>query len=322
MNKAEWDYLHKVTELGHSINESTALAILKSSPSDLPEILAAASRVKKRFFGIRVDMCAIMNIKSGQCSENCAFCAQSAHYNTEIKRFRMRSVEEILAYYDNTTSYPVTHFSLVASGRSLDDKGIKKVCEAAHQRSLVKWCVSLGSLQERQLALLKQSGIKRLHHNLETARSYFPTICSTHSFEERLTTIRKAKRLGLEVCSGGILGMGESLEQRVELAMILANEKVASIPLNFLIPISGTPLASQPPMKPLDIIRSIAMFRLVNPEAEIRICAGREQLRDLQPLIFYAGTSGIMIGSLLTVAGQPIDKDLQILTDLQLDYEH
>jgi biotin synthase len=167
---------------------------------------------------------------------------------------------------------------------------------------------------------LKAAGLKRFHHNLETAESFFPSICSTHTYAQRLATIRAVKELGMEICCGGILGMGESLEQRVELAFALAREQANSISLNFLIPIKGTPLEKQEPMKPLDIIRCITMFRMVNPQAEIQICAGRLQLRNLQSVIFFAGATGMMIGPLLTVAGGNVEDDLQMLKDLEVHH--
>lgn len=224
--------------------------------------------------------------------------------------------------YTNACALPITHFGLVTSGEALTDAGIRQVCDAIRTQGIpeVAWCASLGSLSRDQLAQLKSAGLRRFHHNLETAPSFFPQICDTHSFEHRVRTLRAVKDAGLEICSGGILGMGESLEQRVEFALTLQQENVDSIPLNFLIPVPGTRLENREPMQPLDMLRSIIMFRLVHPRAELKVCAGRTHMRDLQSMIFYAGATGMMIGPLLTVAGREVDQDLQMLKDLELDY--
>jgi biotin synthase len=169
------------------------------------------------------------------------------------------------------------------------------------------------------LALLKKAGFTRFHHNLETSRSYFPNICTTHTYDRRIETLRASKEAGLETCSGGILGLGETPEQRVELAATLASEKVDSIPLNFLVPLAGTRLEARPPLKPLDIIRSIAMFRMMNPSAEIKVCAGREHVRELGAMIFYAGATGFMMGPLLTIRGREPADDLKMLEDLEIE---
>ena len=202
----------------------------------------------------------------------------------------------------------------------LRDDDIDSIISAVKRKpdSRVLWCASLGCLDRRQLLRLKEAGVRRFHHNLECAESYFPNICSTHSYAQRIDTIRAARQSGLEICSGGILGLGESLAQRVEFAGILAREAVNSIPLNFLVPIPGTRVESQIPMKALDIIRTIAMFRMTNPQAEIKVCAGRLHLRDLQSMIFYAGATGMMMGPMLTVAGRDVCRDRQLIEDLEM----
>jgi biotin synthase len=216
--------------------------------------------------------------------------------------------------------YGIDRFGIVTSGCSLDSKGVDVVCGAVRGRKSrsVEWCASLGELDDTALRRLRGAGLVRFHHNIETAESFFPRICTTHSFGDRLAMIRRVRRNGLEVCSGVILGMGESLEQRVEMAEVLRRERVDSIPLNFLVPVPGTRLARVKPMKPLDILRCVAMFRLVNPDAEIKVCAGRLHLRDLQSMVFHAGASGIMVGPLLTVAGRDPAADLQMLRDLEM----
>ncbi|HID29236.1 MAG TPA: biotin synthase BioB [Desulfobacterales bacterium] len=322
MDRRALTKVHDAAQKGKPVSAQTALAILRCPSYNIPEILHAATRMRQGYFGDSVTLCSILNAKSGACMEDCAFCAQSAFYGTAVQSLGLRTKKAIIEAYQAAKEYPIAHFGVVTSGRALKTNDINDLCEAIRRcpDSDVGWCASLGCLSKNQLKILKGAGLKRFHHNLETAESFYPTICSTHLYAERLATVRAVKDLGMEICCGGILGMGESLEQRVELALALAGEQVDSIPLNFLIPIKGTPLERQKPMWPLDIIRSIAMFRLVNPQAEIRVCAGRLHLRDLQSMMFYAGATGMMMGPLLTVAGRNMEEDLQMLKDLEISY--
>jgi biotin synthase len=228
----------------------------------------------------------------------------------------------MVSAFKEAAELPVTHFGVVTSGCALSELGIERVCSAVRENEHARlgWCASLGCLDLDQLRALKEAGLKRFHHNLETARSFFPQVCSTHSWDQRLETLRNARKAGLEVCAGGIFGLGESLEQRVEFALTLVAESVDSIPLNFLVPISGTRLEGRERMKPFDILRTISMLRLTNCAAEIKVCAGRVHLNDLQSMIFHAGANSMMIGHLLTVAGGEVDRDLQMLRDLEVDY--
>ena len=322
MDRRALTKVHDAAHEGEPVSAQTALAVLRCPSYNIPEILRATTRMRQEYFRDSVTLCSILNAKSGACGEDCAFCAQSSFHGTAVQSLALRSKETMIEAYQAAKKYPITHFGVVTSGRALKTKDIHDLCEAIRSSpdSDVGWCASLGCLSKNQLKMLKAAGLKRFHHNLETAESFFPTICSTHLYAERLATVRAVRELGMEICCGGVLGMGESLEQRVELALALAGEQVDSIPLNFLIPIKGTPLERQKPMRPLDIIRSIAMFRLVNPQAEIQVCAGRLHLRDLQSMIFYAGATGMMIGPLLTVAGRNMEEDLQMLKDLEISY--
>lgn len=312
--------MRRAADRGEPVSEETALEMLGCSAGDVPELLACATRAKRRGFGKGASFCSIMNAKSGACSEDCAFCAQSVHHRTEIEITGLASTEAVVQAYEEACRLPVRHFGIVTSGRALGEDEILRLCRAAGMRTKqeVSWCASLGCLDGPRLALLKEAGFKRFHHNLETACSFFGSICSTHSYDQRIDTLRAVKEAGLEICSGGILGLGESPEQRVELATTLASEAVHSIPLNFLVPLPGTRLEGAAPLAPLDIIRSIAMFRMMNPRAEIKVCAGREHLRELHPLILYAGATGFMIGPLLTIDGRGVEGDLQMLRDLEV----
>lgn len=312
--------LKKAAERGRAVSARTALAILRSPGEDFPEIMASAWRMRQRYHKGKLHLCSILNAKSGACPEDCAFCAQSAHHRAGVEVYDLRAADAITEARDKAAKLPISRFGIVTSGPAAAREEVGRICEVVRRskKSGVAWCASLGALGIRELRLLKSAGLKRFHHNLETAESFFPRICSTHTYAGRLKTIRAVKTAGLEVCSGGILGMGESLEQRVDLAVALGREKVDSIPLNFLIPLKGTRLENMEPMKPLDILRCVAMFRMTNPRAEIKVCAGRLHLRDLQSMIFYAGATGMMVGDLLTVAGRDVKQDLRMIEDLEV----
>jgi len=319
MNQSLLNALETAEMNAEPIDREAALMVLRCHRNDLPRVMAAASAQKQRFGHAGVALCSIINARSGACPENCAFCAQSAHHSCTVESYPLIGAGRIAAARELASRQPISHFGIVTSGPGLDDEDLDTILEAlGSSGGGAAWCASLGALSTQQLLRLREAGLTRFHHNLETSRRFFPQICTTHTFDDRLATIRAAHKVGLEVCSGGIIGMGETLEDRVDLALTLAREKVASIPINFLIPVPGTRLENMPVLPPLDMIRTIAMFRLTNPSAEIRVCAGRTHLRDLQSLIFSAGASGMMIGDLLTVAGRNPEDDLQMLADLEL----
>jgi len=302
------------------IKAAEALGILRAGPDALPAIMATATAVRKQHFGKTLHLCSIINAKSGACSEDCAFCAQSSHHKTNCNVTGLSSEKQLITAYTDAGKLPISRFGVITSGPAQGAAAVERIANAVKhsKKSNVEWCASLGGVGAADLRALKKAGVKRFHHNIETAESFFPHVCSTHTHEERLKTIREVRDAGLQVCSGGILGMGESLKQRVEMALTLAREHVDAIPLNFLVPIPGTKLGHLEPMKPLEILKTIAMFRMTNPRAEIKVCAGRIHLRQLQSMIFYAGATGMMIGSLLTVAGCDVAQDIQMLKDLEL----
>ncbi|MDO8684328.1 MAG: biotin synthase BioB [Armatimonadota bacterium] len=318
------DWLLTKIKPEQTLTADEAMAVLMAPAEAIPLLLYTASEVRRRKFGNSVRLCSILNARCGACLEDCAFCAQSAHHQSAASVYPMISKEEIASAAREAVSNPINHFGVVTSGGSLDESDIDVVRSAIPdvENTGATPCASLGMLSESQLAGLRDAGLVRYHHNIETAGSFFSQICTTHTFADRISTIRRAKRVGLEVCSGGIFGMGESLEQRVEMAMTLRDEGVDSIPLNFLMPIPGTPLEKCKPMTPLEILKTVAMFRLTCQSAEIKVCAGREaRLRDLQSMFFYAGATGIMVGNYLTTAGRPVEQDLQLLKDLEVDFE-
>jgi len=280
-------------------------------------ILEVSSEVRQRFFSNAVELCSIVNAKSGMCTEDCAFCSQSRVSRARIERYRLLPADRLVEAARAAKGARAHRFSIVTSGRRIAPRELERVCEAVKQirREVgIEVDVSIGALDRKGAELLREAGIGYCHHNLETSPGFFGRICTTHPFEERLETIRTLQDVGLEVCSGGIFGLGEGDEDRVELALLLRDLGVRSIPLNFLRPIAGTPLEHAMPLDPWVALRIIAMFRLVNPRAVIRVCGGREfVLGDLQGLIFRAGANGIMVGNYLTTSGSPPEEDHRMI---------
>jgi biotin synthase len=293
--------------------------------ADIFDLLAWANRIRERFKGNKIHLCSIVNIKAGGCSENCRFCAQSAAYATDAPRYGLIEAEPILTAAQEAQAHGVTALGLVAAWRGLEEGPVlDAVCEriAELKRSgRARPDGSLGIIKDRRVAeRLRAAGLECYNHNLETSRRFFPQVCTTHTYDERLQTIQHLKAAGIKICSGGIFGMGETREDRCELAFALREIGAHVVPLNILNPIPGTPFAQRPPLPPLEILQSIACFRFILPRAEIMIAGGRAvNLRDLQSLVFMAGASALMVGNYLTTLNQPVEKDLQMLRDLGLD---
>jgi len=289
----------------------------------LPLLFYGASQLRNHYHGRGIRLCAIVNAKSGRCPEDCAFCAQSAHYQTEVEAYPFMDPDEIILKAQEAKAMGARRFAIVTSGKALSVKELAKAVQAIRlikeEAGLIP-CASVGMLTKEAALRLKEAGLNRFHHNLETACSFFPSICTTHAYEEDLDTLRNAKEAGLQVCSGGIFGLGESPLQRLELAYTLKEQGVDSVALNFLDPIPGTPLESSQALAPMEHLRFVALFRFILPDKDIRICGGREYgLRDLHPLVFWAGASGIMIGNYLTTTGRDHLADLQMIQDLGLE---
>jgi len=297
-------------------------SILISPATEAYDLLYGAHLLRARYKGNDVDLCAIINAKSGKCGEDCAFCAQSAHYKTNAQTYPLRSREEIEKGYIEAQNSGAHHFGIITSGErpSADEvEKIARAAESARGKGRIPIDVSLGFLSGEQLRRLKAAGVRRIHCNIETSERFFPRICTTHSWREKVKTIKAAKAEGLEVCSGGLFGMGESREDRLDMALALKELDVDSVPLNFLARVEGTPLENAEPLEPMEILRIIALFRYVLPDKDIRICGGRGvNLRSMQSWVFYAGANAMMIGNYLTTAGNPPEEDLQMLRDLGL----
>lgn len=305
-----------------SIDPNDAIEILKLPDDEFSELMHFSNKLRVHFKGNNISLCSIINSKSGRCSENCAFCAQSAHFSTNIDVYDFLPSNTIEQKAKKIASYPIERFSIVTSGLSLnnpkDFKNLKESIVKIAKLSLIPG-VSIGLQTKKQLLELKEAGLKEFHHNLETSRDFFPMICTTHKYEEDVETIRLAKELGFYVCSGGIFGIGESIEDRVSLAFELKNLNVDSIPINFLIPIKGTPLENKKPLKPIEALKIIAMFRFVMPKKDVRVCGGREfVLKQLHSLVFFAGANGIMVSDYLTQKGRKIEDDIELINDLGL----
>jgi biotin synthase len=304
---------------------SSAQELMRIEDDLLPLLFYGASRLRDHYHGRGVKLCAIVNAKSGRCPEDCAFCAQSAHHQTEIGGYSLMHPDEILLKAQEAKAMGARRFAIVTSGTALSteelDDAVRAIRLIKDEAGLIP-CASLGMLTKEAALRLKEAGLNRYHHNLETACSFFPQICNTHAYEEDLDTLRQAKEAGLQVCSGGIFGLGESPEQRLELAYTLKEQLVDSVALNFLVPIAGTPLEKAAPLTPREHLRFVALFRFILPDTDIRICGGREYgLRDLHPLVFWAGASGIMIGNYLTTKGRDHQADMQMIQDLGLEQQ-
>jgi biotin synthase len=304
----------------NGIEISEALELLAVEGAEMHELFARASAARYEHHGNRVRLCGIVNAKSGGCPEDCAFCAQSAHAKTDVERYGLLDSEGMVEAARRSEGHGAARFGIVTSGRSVwRDKEIETIAEAVTTvgaETGMEPCASLGHLSPDALRRLKEAGLGRYHHNLETAESYFPEICTTRRYSDAFETILAAKEAGLSVCSGGIFGMGEDPAQRIELLAKLRELDVDSVPLNFLQPIPGTRLEGREPLPALDCLKAVAVARLMMPPKEIRVCGGREHnLRDLQSWIFVAGADGMMVGGYLTVSGRGVEDDLQMIRD-------
>jgi biotin synthase len=286
-------------------------------------LMAKATEIREHFNGRKINLCSIVNAKSGTCTEDCRFCAQSAHYQTDAPRYPLLHAEEIIERAKEARDQGAHCFGIVTSGTSIDSEMewsvIYKAISGLNALG-IRPCASLGMLDSHKARTLKEVGLFRYHHNLETARSFFPNICTTHDYEEDIKTNVAAREAGLSVCCGGIMGLGETMAHRIELALTLRQMGVDSVPLNILNPIPGTPLECTPSLSPLEILATIAIFRFILPDKDIRLCGGKERnLRQLLPLGIVAGANALMTGNYLTTTGRQAKDDLEMVRDLGLE---
>jgi len=286
---------------------------------DPHRLFYAAFAVKKHFSGDRVDLCAILNAKSGACPEDCAYCAQSARHSADVSVYPLLDEAVILEKARMAREGGVKRFCIVTSGRSVSESELKRIAHAVEKiRGMgLLPCATLGLLDRDALLQLKDAGLERYHHNLETSERFFPRICSTHSYRDKMRTIEAVKEAGLSLCSGGIFGVGETWQDRLDMAFALRDAGADSVPINFLTPVRGTPLADMPLVEPLDALRIISIYRLILPERQIRVCGGRLQtLGELNPLVFSAGADGLLVGNYLTTLGRDIETDVRLIRAL------
>lgn len=306
---------------GGQLTFDEALSLTQIEASDIPILLGIANKVRETFTGNAVDTCEIVNARSGNCSENCKFCAQSAHHEVKLTVYPLMSEDQILAAAKKAEQDGAYRFCIVTAGCGMEgDSDFNRILSAIKsigRETSLNRCCSLGILNDDHVAALKEAGITRYHHNLETSESFFAEICTTHTFEERVATIKRIKAAGLQACSGGIIGMGESWRQRIELAFTLKKLDVDSIPINVLNSIPGTALEKTEKLSPMEILQTFAIFRLILPGKIIRYAGGREHnLGELVPLGFLSGINGMLIGNYLTTGGRSPDKDLNTVAGL------
>ena len=301
---------------GYQVTREEALWLYEQP---LKELSSWANKIREYFCSNGFDICTIINAKSGRCSENCRFCSQSIHSHTASAVYPLLSTEKIVEQAKHDAAQGVLRFSIVTSGKRLTNREVLKICEAVKAIKAVcniSVCVSLGLLKQEQFAWLKEAGVERVHNNLETSERYCPSVCTTHTFADKIVAIRAAQAAGLPVCSGGIMGLGESVEDRIDMALSLRKLGVKSIPVNMLNAIEGTPFEGNKRLSPEDLQRIVAVYRFMLPQASIRLAGGRGLLGDKGEACFKSGANATISGDMLTTAGITVATDMQLLKEL------
>jgi len=317
-----------IAEIAEKVLDGTQLereeinVLAERSRPDFSDLLYWADRIRRKFFGNKIKLCSIVPARLGGCDQDCKFCAQSARHKTAYRKAKLVSDEEIFNAAEETKRNGVANFGIVYSGKTITEKELSRLeglVERIKARFALQICASLGMITRQQAQRLASAGVSRYNHNLETSARHFPDIVTTHQYAERVRTIKSVKQAGLGICAGGIFGIGETDNDRVDMALELRRLGVDTVPMNFLHPIKGTPLGNAETLTPREILRIIAMYRFILPETNLKIAGGRVlNLRDLQSWIFYAGATGILSGNYLTTAGRPVKEDMQMLSDLGL----
>jgi biotin synthase len=315
----------RVLDGGHLTRDEALWLFYLENVADIFDLLSWANRLREHFKGNKVHLCSIVNAKAGACSENCSFCAQSSFHQTGSPRYGFVDPEPVIEAADEANRNGVTAVGLVAAWKGLNEGPmLDEVCDRIRElkeSGKTRPDASLGIIKSQRVAdRLKEAGLECYGHNLESSKRFFPQHCTTHTYEDRVETIGYLKKAGLKICSGGIIGMGETREDRCDLAFSLKELGANVVPINILNPIPGTPFEKNAPLAPMEILKTIACFRFILPRQEIMIAGGRTvNLRDLQSMVFAAGASALMVGNYLTTLNQPVEKDLQMLRDLGLD---
>lgn len=311
--------LHNVRDRvlsGGVVDRPTALW-LYDQPLD--GLCACADEIRRHFCGNGFDLCTIVNAKSGRCPENCKFCSQSAHNHTSAEQYPLLSADEIVAHAKENARQGVLRYSIVTSGKRLSDGEVDQVCAAVRRiraETPLAVCISGGLLNQAQFARLKDAGVTRVHNNLEASRRFFPFVCTTHTFDDKVAAIHAAQAAGLTVCSGGIMGLGETPADRIDMALTLRELGVKSVPVNLLNPIPGTPFANNPRLTADDLRRIVAVYRFILPDAAIRLAGGRGLLPDKGRSCFLSGANAAISGDMLTTAGITTATDRALLAEL------
>ena len=300
---------------GYNITYNEALSLIETP---LNELLEAADEIRKHFCSNIFDICSIINAKSGKCSENCKFCAQSAHYKTNISEYPLLDKETIIKNALYMAEKGVLRFSIVTSGKALTDKDVEILADTIKEiksKSNISICASLGLLTDENFKKLKDAGLERVHNNLETSENFFSSVCTTHTFDDKINALKVALQSGLSVCSGGIIGLGESMQDRIDLAFSLKELGIKSVPLNILSPVKGTPYENNKPLSEEEILKTISIFRFILPDAFIRLAGGRVLLSDKGKKAFLSGANAAITGDMLTTYGISVDTDMQIIKE-------
>ena len=305
---------------GYRISKPEAIKLANSHNQE--DLSSLANSLRVHFFKNDLDTCSIMNARSGKCSEDCKWCSQSVFHNTNIEVYPLVSAEEAIDMAQKVKESGVRKFSLVTSGKDMRGSDLKKVCQIYKdiaQNNDIYLCASMGLLDYDSMKELADSGVKRYHCNLETSPKFFKTLCTTHTIEQKIDTIRHAQKLGMEICSGGIVGMGESMEDRIDLALTLRELGVKSMPINVLNPIKGTPLEDTKAISQEELLTTFALFKIINPESRVRFAGGRINYSTLQEEALKGGVDAAMIGDLLTTVGANSQTDKQMFEKLGLE---
>lgn len=301
---------------GEKITKEEALTLYEQ---EFQELTTSANQIRQHFCGNRFDLCTIINGKSGRCSEDCKYCSQSAHFNTKCEEYPLLPLEEVVTHAKKKEVQGVQRYSIVTSGRDLSDPEIQEVCHIVTELSKktgLKICGSFGLLQGYQYKKLYDAGLQRIHNNLETSQNYFPEMCSTHSQGDKISSLEQARKEGMYLCSGGIFGIGESLEDRISLAFQLEELQIKSVPMNLLSPISGTPYEKNVPLTPEEFSRIVAVYRFILPRGFLRLAGGRGLLPDKGKQAFLSGANATITGDMLTTSGYTVESDLKMIAAL------
>jgi biotin synthase len=319
----------KVTQIaeeilnGQTIDRTEIEYLFSLGPENLEDLLYWANRIRQQFFANKIKICSIVPGRLGGCTQDCKFCAQSARYETSFKETKTLTDQEIIAAAKKAKQKGLTNFGIVYSGKSISEKELvrlEKLIPKIKNEVGINVCGGFGIIDYEQALRLKKAGLARYNHNLETSRNHFKNIVTTHDYNSRIETVKAAKKAGLGLCTGGIFGIGETDKDRIDMALQIKELGVDMVPMNFLHPITGTPLADMPTMQPREILRLIALYRFILPKVHIKVAGGRVlNLRDMQSWIFYAGATSILSGDYLTTAGRAVEEDLQMIKDLGLE---